>query len=288
MNEEITLADLTTTEMPTWCPACGDFNILFCVKNALAELNIPQHQVALVSGIGCGSKLPHFVKTYGFEGLHGRSLPVATGIKLANTDLTVMAVVGDGDCYGIGGNHLLHIMRRNFNLTLLVEDNAVYGLTKGQMSPTSTKGFKSPSTPSGSIEIPLNPMAFGILGGATYVARGYAYDAKQLQKLIADGIRHKGFAMIDILQPCSTYNKINTIQWYKDRVYKLEDENHDPTNREAAMKKAEEWGDRIPVGLIYKADRPTYEDGLPQIAEKALVKQDISNIDLSKGLEKFK
>jgi 2-oxoglutarate ferredoxin oxidoreductase subunit beta len=280
--------DLKSGEKPTWCPGCGNFNILEAVKTAIIELNLPAEDVLLVSGIGCGSKLPRYVKAYGFEGLHGRALPVATGAKLANQNLHVMVTAGDGDGYGIGGNHYLHIMRRNFDITYIVQNNAVYGLTKGQTSPTSQKGFKSPSTPSGVIEEPVNPVLWGIIGGATYVARGYAFEFKHLSRLIADGIKHKGFSLIDVLQPCHSYNKVNTVEWYKGHLYKLDNVRHDPADREQAMKRAGEMHPKMPIGLFYKANKPAYEDELPQIAEKPLAKQDITNIDLTDMMKRFK
>ena len=285
---KLKLQDLTTKEMPSWCPACGDFNILFAMKNAFADLDIPRENIVISSGIGCGSKTPHFIKTYGFEGLHGRSLPVATGIKLANSDMKVIIVGGDGDGYGIGGNHFIHTMRRNFDMTYLIQNNAVYGLTKGQYSPTSEKGFKTPSSPDGALEQSINPMALALTMGATYVARGYAYEVTHLKKLIVDAINHKGFAFIDIFQPCSTYNKIQTIAWFKEKTYKLEEDGHDPSNFGEAMKRTQEWDKKIPIGVFYKVDKPTYEDGLSQIKETPLVKQDISNIDIKESLQKFK
>ncbi|MBI4018283.1 MAG: 2-oxoacid ferredoxin oxidoreductase [Candidatus Aenigmarchaeota archaeon] len=271
--------ELTTKEHPTWCGGCGDAGILTVLRMALSELALERHNTLLVSGIGCGSKTPHFVKTYGFEGLHGRALPVATGAKLVNPELTVVVVGGDGDGYGIGGNHFLHTMRRNLDITYLVQNNEVYGLTKGQTSPTSPQGFKSPSTPQGALEEPVNPLSLAIIAGATYVARGYAFNIPHLKMLIMNAVKHKGFALIDILQPCPTYNKINTMQWYNERVYKLEDNGYDPADKAAALKKAEEWGDKIPIGLLYRAEKPTYEQGLPQ-ASVPPVKHDISNIDI--------
>jgi 2-oxoglutarate ferredoxin oxidoreductase subunit beta len=282
-----TVADLTTKDAPTWCPGCGDFMIMSTLKTAIAELQLEQHNTLLVSGIGCGSRMPHFIKTYGFEGLHGRALPVATGAKLANHNLKVIITVGDGDCYGIGGNHYMHAMRRNLDITLIVQDNAIYGLTKGQTSPTSQKGFVSNSTPFGALEDPVNPLTWAIAAGATYVARGFALDAAHLKKLIMDGVRHKGFSLIDVLQPCTTYNKVNTAEWYKQRVYKLEESGHNPEDRAAAIAKGEEWGDKIPIGLFFKTTKPTYEDGLPQIAKTPLVKQDISNVDITPLLVKY-
>ncbi|MBI4020162.1 MAG: 2-oxoacid:ferredoxin oxidoreductase subunit beta [Candidatus Aenigmarchaeota archaeon] len=282
------MADLTPKELPTWCGGCGDFNILFTIKNALVELDADPANTLLVSGIGCGSKTPHFVKTYGFEGLHGRSLPVATGAKFANHKLDVIVVTGDGDGYGIGGNHLIHSMRRNLDLTHIVQNNEVYGLTKGQYSPTSPPGFKSPSTPQGAIEEPVNPVALGITMGATYVARGYAYEVNHLKQLIAGGIKHKGYALIDVFQPCSTYNKVNTIAWYKEHLYKLEEAGHDPKDKMQAMARAMEGGDKLPIGLFYKEEKPTYEAGLPQLNGVPLSKMDISNIDITPMLERFK
>ncbi|MBI2579025.1 MAG: 2-oxoacid ferredoxin oxidoreductase [Candidatus Aenigmarchaeota archaeon] len=271
--------DLTAKEQPTWCPGCADFGILTVLRMAVAELGLEPHNTLLVSGIGCGSKTPHFVRTYGFEGLHGRILPVATGAKLVNKDLTVIAIGGDGDGYGIGGNHFLHTMRRNLDMTYLVQDNEVYGLTKGQASPTSPQGFRSPSTPSGALEEAVNPISLAIIAGATYVARGYAFNIPHLKMLIMNAVKHKGFALIDILQPCPTYNKANTMAWYNQRVYKLEDSGHNASDKAAALAKAEEWGDKIPIGLFYKAEKPTYEDGLPQ-ASVPPVKHDISSIDI--------
>ena len=267
---------------------CGDFTILSTVKNALVEIDADTANTLIVSGIGCGSKLPHFVKTYGFEGLHGRSLPVATAAKLVNPKLNVIVVTGDGDGYGIGGNHFMHSMRRNLDICHIVQNNEVYGLTKGQTSPTSEKGFKSPSTPAGLIEYPVNPMTWALAAGATYIARGYAMDIVHLKKLIVEGIKHKGYALIDIFQPCTTYNKINTPQWYQQRIYKLENEpGYDPKNRALAFQKAEEWGNRIPIGVIYKEEKPTYEDGVPQNSPVTVVEQDISNVDMEPLFSRF-
>lgn len=282
-----TIAELTTKEAPTWCAGCGDFVILSTIKVAISEMGLEQHNTLIVTGIGCGSKTNHFIRAYGFEGLHGRALPVATGAKLANHNLNVIVVTGDGDCYGIGGNHYMHAMRRNLDVTLIVQNNAVYGLTKGQTSPTSQKGFVSNSTPSGVLEEPVNPLTWAIAAGATYVARGVATDINHLKKLITEGVRHKGFSLIDVFQPCTTYNKINTAEWYKQRLYKLEEAGHNPEDKAQALARAEEWGDRIPIGLFYRTIRPTYEDGLPQLAKCPLIKQDITDIDVTPLLMKF-
>ncbi len=286
-ENKLTVAELTTKDGPTWCPGCGDFTILSSLKNALVELNVETHNTLIVSGIGCGSKTPHFVRTYGFEGLHGRSLPVATAAKLANHELNVIVVTGDGDGYGIGGNHFMHAMRRNLNMTHIVQDNEVYGLTKGQASPTSEQGFKSPSTPSGVLEVPVNPITWALAAGATYIARGYAMDINHLKKLLVDAMNHKGYALVDVFQPCTTYNKIQTPAWYTQRIYKLEDQGHDPSDKLAAFEKGLEWGNKIPIGLFYKENRPTYEDGTPQIAQTPLVKQDISNVNIEPLFDKY-
>ena len=282
-----TISELTTKATPTWCPGCGDFTILSTIKNCISELNLKQEDTAIFSGIGCGSKTPHFVQTYGFETLHGRGLAVATGAKLANHKLNVIEVSGDGDTYGIGGNHFMHTMRRNLDITLIVQDNAVYGLTKGQTSPTSRKGFKSNSTPNGVLEEPVNPVNWAIVAGATYVARGYAMDIVHLKKLIMGAMKHKGFALVDILQPCVSYNKVNTAEWYRQRVFKLEESGHNTSDKVKALEMGDMFGDKIPIGLFYQTEKPTYEDGLPQLATP-LVKQDISNIDIGPYLKRFK
>jgi 2-oxoglutarate ferredoxin oxidoreductase subunit beta len=244
----------------SWCPGCGDFAILRALKLALADLGIAPWQALVVSGIGCGSKLPDYTSINGFMTIHGRPLPIATGARLANPDLHVIVVNGDGDSYGIGGNHFLHACRRNPDLTHIVENNQIYGLTKGQYSPTSDKGFVTTTSPDGSIEAALNPLSVAIAAGATFVARGFAGEPKHMAQLIAEGIQHRGYALIDVLQPCVTFNRVNTYDWYRSRVYKLE-ENYDPADRHAAWLKAQEWEERIPLGVLYRsADSPSYED----------------------------
>ncbi|MEW6047592.1 MAG: 2-oxoacid:ferredoxin oxidoreductase subunit beta, partial [Bacillota bacterium] len=254
---------------PTWCPGCGDYGILNAVKQALSELEIYPHEVVFVSGIGCGSKLPDYIHANGFTTLHGRALPVAQGIKLANPSLHVIAVTGDGDGYGIGGNHFLHVLRRNPDITHIVENNMVYGLTKGQTAPTSQRGFVSSTTPDGSIEKAVNPLALALAGGATFVARGFSGQPKHLVRLIARAIRHKGYALVDVLQPCVIFNRINTYDWYRERVYLLDDEaGYNPADYDAAWEKAHEWGDRIPLGVIYQVTgEPTYEEQVPALKE---------------------
>jgi 2-oxoglutarate ferredoxin oxidoreductase subunit beta len=244
----------------TWCPGCGDFAILRALKLALAELGIAPWQALVVSGIGCGSKLPDYANVNAFMTIHGRPLPIATGAKLANPELHVVVVNGDGDSYGIGGNHFLHACRRNPDLTHIVENNQIYGLTKGQYSPTSDKGFVTTTSPDGSIEAALNPLAVAIAAGATFVARGFAGEPRHLAQLITEAMQHRGYALIDVLQPCVTFNRVNTYDWYRSRVYKL-DEAYDPRDREVAWAKAQEWEERIPMGVLFRADGvPSYEE----------------------------
>ena len=227
---------------------------------ALKRLKIPSHQVVIVSGIGCSSNLPHFLSSYGFHGIHGRSLPIAEGVRWANHGLTVLATGGDGDGFGIGAGHFIHTMRRNVDMTYVTMDNQIYGLTTGQASPTSMMGQKTKSTPAGVIENPIDPISLALAAGATYVARAFSGDVKQMADLVAAGIQHKGFAFVDAMSPCVTYNKINTFDWFRQRVYKLENAGHDPTNIVQAWERSLEWGDKVPTGLFYKADKPTYEE----------------------------
>jgi 2-oxoglutarate ferredoxin oxidoreductase subunit beta len=250
--------------------------VLKSLKEALVSLNIPGHRVLVVSGIGCSSNLPGFIRAYGVHSLHGRALPVATGAKLANHRLHVVAVGGDGDGYGIGLSHVVHAARRNLDLTYVVMNNEVYGLTTGQASPTTMLDMRTKTTPRGCAEMPINPIALGIVSGATYVARAFSGDPKQMARIIAGGIAHRGFALIDCMSPCVTYNKLNTFPWFKERVYRLEDESgYDPRNLIQAMEKAYEWGDRIPLGLFFQMDRPTYEDSEPVLQRGPVVDQDL-------------
>lgn len=265
---------------------CGDFGILIALKGALAKLNLPAHEVVVASGIGCSGKLPHYVKTYGFEGIHGRALPAATGIHLANDRLTTVIAGGDGDGYGIGMGHFVHTMRRNMNMTYIVHDNEIYGLTTGQASPTTKHGVKTKSTPHGSIEKEVNPLMIALAAGATFVARGFSGDIPYLSNLIAEGIKHRGIALIDVFQPCVTYRKDLPYDLYQKKIYKLEAEGHDPANFEQAMKRCQEY-ERWPVGIFYKEEKPIYTDELPFIKDSPLVKHDISNVDITKFVEEF-
>jgi 2-oxoglutarate ferredoxin oxidoreductase subunit beta len=253
----------------TWCPGCGDYAIIKAVKVALAELGIAPHEVLIVSGIGCGSKLHDYTNANGYMTIHGRPLAVATGARLANPDLRVIVANGDGDAYGIGGNHFIHAARRNPDICHIVEDNQIYGLTKGQYSPTSEHGFVTTTSPDGAIEMALNPMAVALACGASFIARGFAGEPKHLAGLIVQALNHRGYALIDVLQPCVTFNRVNTYDWYRQRIYHLEDEDgYDPTDRRAAWEKAQEWGDRIPVGVLYQVKGlPTYEDQVPALRD---------------------
>ncbi len=278
--------ELETGSNCNWCPGCGDFGILVALKQAIFDLKLDPESTILVSGIGCGSQAPHLVKLYGFHSLHGRALPVATAMKMANHKMNVIVVGGDGDGYGIGVAHLIHSARRNFNVTYLVQNNQVYGLTKGQTSPTSEHLFKTKSTPEGVIEPPIRPLTLAMAAGASFVARGYAGDIMHLKELIKAGIQHKGFALIDVMQPCVTFNQLNTYQWYQERIYKLGEE-YNPEDRAAAFAKTEEWGEKIPVGIYYREQRWTYEGELPMLAEKALVEHEIDQIDIDPILNSY-
>jgi len=272
--EKLSLKTLEGDVHPDWCPGCGDFGVLKSLKEAFVTLGIEPHNALVVSGIGCSSNLPGFIRTYGVHSLHGRSLPVATGAALANHALNVVAVGGDGDGFGIGIGHFIHTMRRNLNLTYIVMDNEIYGLTTGQTSPTTTEGHKTKSTPRGNVERPIQPLTLALAAGATYVARGFSAQQKQLTELISGAIAHQGFSIVDVFSPCVTFNKVNTYAWFKDRVYDLEGEaGYDNADFDAAMGKAQEWGERIPIGLLFKEERPTYEDTEPIYANGPLVDQ---------------
>ena len=279
----VTIADYNGLT-PAWCPGCGNFGILAAVKKTLVELNLDPHGILLVSGIGQAGKLPHYTKGNVFNSLHGRPVPPAIGAKLANRELTVIAISGDGDGYGEGGNHFVHAARRNHDITYLVHNNQIYGLTKGQTSPTSDIGFVTKTTPQGAPP-PINPITLAIAAGASFVARAFAGDIDYLSQIIKQGINHRGFALIDILQPCVSFNHKNTYQWYKERVYKLEqDGNYDISDKNAAFKKAQEWGEHIPIGVFFREDRPTYESAFPVLVKDTLVSQPIEPLKTEKLL----
>ena len=284
----VTLKDLTTPVKSNWCPGCGNFGILTAVKGALIELELEREQVVIVSGIGCHWKIVNYVDVNGFHGIHGRVLPIATGIKLANPELTVIGFAGDADQYDEGWDHFCHALRRNIDLTLIVHDNQILGLTTGQTTATSLQGFKTKSTPFGSVVPPLNPVAHALVSNGTFVARGFAGDPRHLQSLIVEAVRHKGLGYIDVFQPCVTFNYLNTYQWFRERLYKLEDQGHDYTDRQKALEKSFEWGNRIPIGIFYKEDRPTYLDALPHLRDKVLAKMPVDDIDITSIIESMK
>lgn len=259
-----------------WCPGCGNFPIRKAVIRALQDLGLKPWQVLIVSGIGQAAKFPHYLNVNSFHGLHGRAIPVATGAKIANKELVVLVHSGDGCFYAEGGNHLLHGIRRNPDITVIVHNNQIYGLTKGQASPTSERGMYTKFQPFGVIQEQFNPLAFAISQDCSFVARAFAGDPDHLTEIIKAGIKHKGFALIDVLQPCVSFNRINTYQWYRERVYKLE--GHNPENRLAAFEKSLEWGDKIPLGILYQHRKPTYEEQIPILQGEALFRRPVDNI----------
>ncbi|MEJ5228121.1 2-oxoacid:ferredoxin oxidoreductase subunit beta [Thermodesulfovibrio sp.] len=259
-------------QKPAWCPGCGNFSILRAFNEAIVELGLSPHEFVIVSGIGQAGKFPHYTRCHTFNGLHGRTLPVATGIKLTNHKLKVFAVAGDGDCYGEGGNHLIHAIRRNIDVKLFVHDNQIYGLTKGQASPTSMKGMVTKVQPFGVFSEQFNPLTLAIALNCSFVARAFAGDIDHLKGLIKEAVNHRGFTLIDILQPCVSFNKVNTFEWYKERVYRLSDD-YDPTDRVKAFEKSLEWGERIPIGIIYRVNKPSLEEQIPIISSETLVEQ---------------
>lgn len=298
------LTDYKTQVHNDWCAGCGDFGILNAIQMALADLQIPSHAAAIFSGIGCSGKTPHFINTYGIHTLHGRVLPFAQGAKLSNPNLEIIAVGGDGDGLGIGAGHFVNAGRRNVDLSYIVFDNGVYGLTKGQASPTLKLGLKTKSLPQPNANNSVNPISLALIAGFTFVARGYSYEVRHLKDLIKKAIQHKGLAFLDVLQPCPTYNDINTKEWFQGldnvnpdtgrqipRTYKLEETGYDGTvhsddnlNDKMAkvIEKSNEWGDKIPIGVFYQNEHiPTFEDRIANRIDNYLTsppaKQSISN-----------
>ena len=264
-TKPLTASDFKGKVDPDWCPGCGDFGVLSSLQKVLAEMNVSPHNVVTISGIGCSSNLPGFIDTYGMHTLHGRALAVATGVKLANHKLHVVVTGGDGDGFGIGGNHFIHTIRRNVDLLYIAMDNQIYGLTTGQTSPTSRKGMKTKSMPYGSVEEPINPIALALAAGATFVARGFSAEPKHLADLIQQGLEHKGFSFVDVFSPCVTYNHDNTYAWFRERVRKLEqDSSYDSSDWHKAMKRALVWGDEIPFGKFFqRTDLPSLDQAEP-------------------------
>ncbi|MGB3905148.1 MAG: 2-oxoacid:ferredoxin oxidoreductase subunit beta [Anaerolineae bacterium] len=271
----VEVKDYQSPVRPTWCKGCGDYGIWNSLKSALAELDLAPHEVLMVSGIGCGSKTPDYTHVNGLHTLHGRSLPPATGARLANHEMKVICVHGDGDGYGMGLGHMMHAARRNIDIVDVVQNNRVYGLTKGQYSPTSPAGFVSKTSPGGAIDRPVNPWALALAAGATFIGRGFSVDLKHLIEILKKAIQHRGYALVDVLQPCVTFNRAYAYNYYQPRVYKVEEEpGYDPADRAAAWERAHEWGDRIPIGILYQAEGvPSYEDQVAVLRAGPLVKQ---------------
>lgn len=271
-----------------WCPGCGNHDILAAVKKALALCDLPPHKVLMVGGIGQAAKAPHYINTNVFNGLHGRALPAAVGAKLANPQLTVLVESGDGCLYGEGGNHFLATLRRNISLTILTHNNGVYGLTKGQASPTGTSALRSGAHPFGVNSLPFNPLATAIIHGASLVARGFSGDKENLPRLISEAIRHPGTTLIDIVSTCVSFNKFNTFEWYKKRCRPLPPE-YDPTDKFAALVQAEKWEEEIPLGVIFRrADRLPMEKHFPMLDNGPLSGQPVNKPELRAFLDEFR
>ena len=281
----ITIEDYASDFESEWCPGCGNFGILEAMKKALVSLDLAPHQVLMVSGIGQAAKTPHFLKCNTIHGLHGRALPVATGAKLANHDLTILVNSGDGDCYGEGGNHFMHAIRRNLDVTLIAHDNRIYGLTKGQASPTTDLGTATRMQPGGTVSEAFNPLAVALALGAGFVARGFSGDPDHLSTLIQAGIRHKGFALIDVLQPCVSFNRVQTYGWYKQRVFDLADDGHPTNDWHAAMERSRQWGERIPIGIFYQESKETFTDRIGVLNRGALIDQTAPEVDWAQLME---
>jgi len=274
------ISDFKSTDEIAWCPGCGNFGILAALKKALVKLGRERKDILLVSGIGQAAKLPHYVKCNCFNGLHGRALPVAVAAKIANHRLTVLVTTGDGDCYGEGGNHLIHNIRRDVDVTVIVHNNQIYGLTKGQASPTTDRGFVTKVQTKGVFSEPFHALAVAITLGGRFVARGYSKDPETLSDIMVEGIRHNGFSLIEVLQPCVSFNKKNTYEWYDKRVYDVKsDASFDPHDPISAYRKALEWGEKIPLGIFYAAKGKAFGEKSGVDAEPPLNEADIGGIE---------
>ncbi|MDF2902971.1 MAG: 2-oxoglutarate ferredoxin oxidoreductase subunit beta [Bacillus sp. (in: firmicutes)] len=271
-----TFKDFRNDVKPNWCPGCGDFSVQAAIQRAAANVDLQPENLAVISGIGCSGRISGYINSYGFHGIHGRSLPIAQGVKMANRDLTVIASGGDGDGFAIGMGHTVHAIRRNINITYIVMDNQIYGLTKGQTSPRSAAGFKTKSTPFGSVEQAISPMELALSVGATFVAQSFSTDLKDLTALIEAGIRHDGFSLINVFSPCVTYNKVNTYDWFKENLTKLSDvEGYDSSSREVAMQTLMEHKGLV-TGLIYQnTERKSYQELITGYSEKPLTQADL-------------
>lgn len=278
-----TFKDFRNNVKPNWCPGCGDFSVQAAIQRAAANVGIEPHELAVISGIGCSGRISGYINSYGFHGIHGRALPIAQGLKMANRNLNVIASGGDGDGFAIGMGHTVHGLRRNLDLTYIIMDNQIYGLTKGQTSPRSEAGFVTKSTPEGAIEPAVKPLELALTTGATFVAQSFSTDIKELTAIIEAGIKHEGFAFINVFSPCVTYNKVNTYEWFKENLTKLSDiEGYDPSNREQAMKTVMEHDGWI-TGIIYQdTETPSYQKKADRYSEDAL-----SGANLALGEDKF-
>lgn len=281
------ISEFDTHNKSTWCPGCGDFGIWISLKNALKNLNLGPSDVTIVYGIGCHGNMYNWMRTYAVEGLHGRALPLAQGLKLANHKLPVICIVGDGDCIGEGGNHFIHAAKRNPNITVIIHDNQLYSLTTGQASPTANQGFKTKTTPEGAIDEPLNPLVLALSSGATFVSRAFAGDSPHLSGMIAEGISHPGFSVVDVLQPCVTFDKVHTYAWYRSRIYDLVKEGFKTNDRAQSLIKALEWGERIPVGKFFEQIKPTQESIEPALKNNQLISSHPESCDVTKLLKEF-
>ncbi|PMP62361.1 MAG: 2-oxoacid ferredoxin oxidoreductase [Hydrogenobaculum sp.] len=281
---ELQPADYRSDIEPTWCPGCGDFGVISAITKALAELKIKPENVVSVSGIGCSSRTPLFLKNYSMHVLHGRAIPTAIGVKLANPDLTVLVEAGDGDLFSIGSGHNPHAARRNIDITVLCMDNQVYGLTKNQISPTSREGLYGSLTPFGSIDKPVNPISYMLTFGATFVAQTYAGNLKHMSEIIKKAISHKGFSFVNIISPCPTYNKVDTFKYYKDKTIDINEQGHKELDNlqkalELAMKDLEHYYNdsaKVPIGIFYEKEEPTYQDRVKEVKTKYKASKDIN------------
>lgn len=273
--------------IPTWCPGCGNYGIWAAIKSGIEATNYPKEKFAIFYDVGCSGNMADFNAYYGFHALHGRALPSAVGAKLANHDLKVLVVIGDGGCYGEGGTHFINLMRGNHDITVLVHDNHRYSLTTGQMSPTTDRGVKTKSTPEGSIEEPLNPIALALSNQGTFIAREFAGNIPRLSKRITEAISHTGFALIDILQPCMVFNPTQNYEWYREQMVLLEDLNHNPSKKESALKQALRT-DKLPIGLFLKQEKPAYHEQVSELKSSPLVQHPIDSVDISSILNEFK
>ena len=281
---ELQPADYRSDIEPTWCPGCGDFGVISAITKALSELKIRPENVVSVSGIGCSSRAPLFLKNYSMHVLHGRAIPTAIGVKIANPDLTVLVEAGDGDLFSIGSGHNPHAARRNIDITVLCMDNQVYGLTKNQISPTSREGLYDSLTPYGSIDKPVNPISYMLTFGATFVAQTYAGNLKHMSDIIKKAISHRGFSFVNIISPCPTYKKVDTFKYYKDKTVDINEQGHNELDNlqkalELAMKDLEHYYNesaKVPIGIFYQKEEPTYQDRVKEVKTKYKASKDIN------------